>query len=498
MFLYQSHQVYALDKMAVELDGLPEIELMQRAGDRVWKEVSARWPNMASITIFAGSGNNGGDAYVVGLRALEQGVAVQLICKGDLSRQSATAAHFYQLWLLAGGSNEPKKPRQQLVIEGEVIVDGLLGIGLSRELDQETHDLITAINQHPVPKVAIDIPSGLNADTGIAQPVAVQADMTVTFIACKIGQFLADGPDLCGELVFDDLGISSGTAGRAKPALEILDENNIVLPAIRNRNSHKNQFGHVLVIGGDRGMSGAALLAAHAALRAGAGVVSVLVHAECVQNLTSIPELMVKGWHEFDSIIERATVIVVGPGLGQGAYAKAILNKLTRVDKPMVVDASALTTEFLDAVSSRQIVITPHPGEAAGLLSTTSAQVQRDRVSASQQLINRFAVVSVLKGSGSLIQQANSLPAINVRGHAGMATAGMGDVLAGLIAALIGQNLSLFDAAKTAVLLHALCAEAYLQEHDEVGLIASDVIEAVPVIIKQLRSASSGSRLAQT
>lgn len=485
MFLYQTPALYALDKMAVELDGLPEIELMQRAGTRVWQVIKARWgSHLDTITIFVGSGNNGGDGFVVALQARAVGLAVQLISHGDLECQSNTSAHFRQLWLQADGVIETWRHQ---TIKGQVIVDGLLGIGLSRSLDDNYMNLINAINLKATPRVAIDIPSGLNANTGIAQPVAVMADVTITFFARKTGQYLADGPDFCGDIIVDDLGISGDTLVNAGPSLKVIDENNIRLPVKRLHNSHKGLFGHVLVIGGDKGMSGAASLAAQAALRVGAGVVSVLVHTECVNQLSAIPELMVKSWAEIDSCLDSATVIVVGPGLGQGTEATACLQKLTQIDIPMVVDASALTPAFLDSLSSTQIVITPHPGEAAGLISTSTGQLQSDRLKASQQLVDRFTVVSVLKGSGSLIQQSGSMPVINVRGHPGMATAGMGDVLAGLIAGLIGQDLSLLDAAKTGVFIHSLSAEHYLDGNDEIGLIATDIIRNLSTVVKQLR-----------
>jgi hydroxyethylthiazole kinase-like uncharacterized protein yjeF len=214
------------------------------------------------------------------------------------------------------------------------------------------------------------------------------------------------------------------------------------------------------------------------------------VHPDCVHQLSTKPELMVKSWREIDSCLDSATVIVVGPGLGQGVEATNCLNKLTGLNIPMVVDASALTATFLDSLSSSQIVITPHPGEAAKLLATSTSEVQRDRLDASQLLVDRFPVVSVLKGSGSLIHQSGTMPAINVRGHPGMATAGMGDVLAGLIAGFIAQGLPLFDATKTGVLIHALCAENYLYDNDEISLIATDIIDRLPKVIKQLRQYS--------
>jgi hydroxyethylthiazole kinase-like uncharacterized protein yjeF len=233
------------------------------------------------------------------------------------------------------------------------------------------------------------------------------------------------------------------------------------------------------------------LLSAQTALRAGAGVVTVLVHPDCVHLLSTTPELMVKSWREIDGCLDSATVIVIGPGLGLGQEAASCLTKLIGVSIPVVVDASALTAAFLDSLLSTQIVITPHPGEAASLLGDSTIEVQHDRLVASQQLVDRFEVVSVLKGSGSLIQQTGSMPVINVRGHPGMATAGMGDILAGLIAGLIGQGLSLFDAAKAGVFIHALCAEDYLDDNDEISLIATDIIDRLPKVIKQLRHHSS-------
>jgi len=484
MLLFNVESVYRLDRAAVEADGLPEISLMQRAGERVWYEISNRWPEMTRITIFAGSGNNGGDAFVVAILAHQQGKEVQLIVYGDLAQQSETSAHFCNIWLKIGG--DIIEPGQQEII-GEVIVDGLLGIGLSRELDTDWQALIKQINQADAVRVAIDIPSGLNANSGIAQPCAVEADLTVSFIAAKVGQYLADGPDYCGELLVDDLGVSSQTRQSETPTLSVLDQCNVMLPVKRKRNSHKNKFGHILIIGGDQGMTGAASLAAQAALRGGAGLVSVLVHPQCTHELSAIPELMVQSWDDIDTRLALATVIVVGPGLGQSDAAKICLAKLLKCKQAMVVDASALESDFLLACKPGQVVITPHPGEAAKLLSTTSAEIQLDRLCASQLLVDKFDVVSVLKGSGSIIQKAGSMAEINVSGNPGMAVAGMGDVLAGLIAALLGQELAAFEAARTGVLIHALCAEDYATHYDESGLIASDIVQRIPRIVKQLR-----------
>ena len=484
MNLFDVESVYRLDRAAVEADGLSEISLMQRAGERVWYEISNRWSELTQITIFAGAGNNGGDAFVVAILAHQQGKKVQFIVHGDLARQSETSAHFCNIWRQGGGALI--ESTQQEII-GEVIVDGLLGIGLSRDLDEDWQALIQQINRADAVRVAIDIPSGLNANTGIAQPCAVNADVTVSFIAAKVGQFLADGPDYCGELLVDDLGVSSQTRRSEMPTLSVLDQCNVVLPVKRKRNSHKNEFGHVLIIGGDQGMTGAASLAAQAALRGGAGLVSVLVHPQCTHELSAIPELMVRSWDDIDTKLALASVVVAGPGLGASDAAKSCLEKLLNCELPMVVDASALEADFLLARKSRQLVMTPHPGEAAKLLSMTSAEIQLDRLGASQILVDKFDVVNVLKGSGSIIQQAGATAAINVRGNPGMSVAGMGDVLAGLIAALMGQQLTAFEAARTGVLIHALCAEDYAAHYDESGLIASDIVQRIPSIVMKLR-----------
>jgi len=486
MFLYSPESVYRMDKAAVDSDSLSEIELMGRAGACVWSSIVERWPELSRITIFAGSGNNGGDAFVVAIQARQQGIAVQFIVKGDLSRQSPTSRHYHDLWLASGGDIEAWK---QQTIEGELIVDGLLGIGLKSTLDQDWQVLIQAINQVDVPKVAIDIPSGLNAQTGLSQPCAINAELTVTFIGIKIGHYLADGMDYCGEILFNDLGISSSTAFSQAPALEVIDESNLFLPEKRKHNSHKNRYGHVLVIGGDRGMAGAASLAAQAALRSGAGMVTVLVHPDCVHSLSSTPELMVQSWYEIDEKLAQASIVVVGPGLGQSDAANDCLKRLSCVTQPMVADASALTVDFLKSLSDRQLVITPHPGEAAKLLATTASDVQSDRFAASNELSDRFSCTSVLKGSGSIIREPGQTPFINIAGNPGMASAGMGDVLAGMIGAFIGQQLSAFEAAKTSVYLHARCAELYAENQDESGLIASDIIRLIPEVVMQLRHA---------
>ena len=485
MFLYTPESVYRLDRAAVVTDAVSEVELMQRAGACVWQAIDLRWPGLSSLTVFAGAGNNGGDAFVVALCARTQGVTVQLLVQGDLSRQSATSRHFRDLWEQDGGSCEDWQGQS---IAGEVIVDGLLGIGLQRELDAHWQDLVTTINAAPQPCVAIDIPSGLHGQSGIAQPVAVQAQLTITFIGRKTGQYLADGPDYCGELQFEDLGVSSEVRASVPAALEVIES--CQLPALRKRNSHKNHYGNLLIIGGDQGMSGAVALAAQAALRSGAGLVTALVHPDCRHSLAAFAEIMVLGWDALEAKLADATVVVVGPGLGRSVDAQHCLQTLRGARQPMVIDASALDADFLKSLVSRQRVITPHPGEAAALLSTSSTEIQANRLLSCERLLDLFGATTVLKGSGTIIAgPGDALPAINTRGNPGMASAGMGDVLSGIIGALLGQGLAPFAAARSAVYIHALCAELYSVDSDETGLIASDILDAIPRVIKQLRDA---------
>ena len=483
MQLYSPESVYQLDRAAVSEDRLSEIELMQRAGEYVWRSICERWPRLGAITVFAGAGNNGGDAFVVALDALRQGVDVQLLVQGDLDRQSPTSKHFRLLYEQAGGKYEHWN---QQAFQGELIVDGLLGIGLQRDLDASWQALVTAINSSALACVAIDIPSGLNGRTGVAQPIAVEASLTITFIGRKTGQFLADGPDYCGELLFADLGVSRRVRASQPAALETIES--CRLPRPRKRNSHKNHYGNLLIVGGDRGMSGAVTLAARAALRSGAGLVTALVHPDCRGDLAAFPEIMTLGWEALDAKLENATVVVVGPGLGESGAARECLERLETASQAMVIDASALKQQFLHDLATSTKVITPHPGEAARLLSSTTRAVQGDRIEACRQLIDSFGATTVLKGSGTLIGDDETGPlAINTCGNPGMASAGMGDVLSGIIAAFLGQGLAPFEAARSAVHLHARCADAWSRNRDQCGLMAGDIIDLIPEVMCSLR-----------
>ncbi len=482
--LYNREQVYQLDKLAMSLDAQSSQQLMGRAAQACWNEILLRQPQIRRIVVFAGSGNNGGDGFALAMLALRDGYEVDCLIVSALEKQSTAAAFYRQQYEQLGGNIQIFSGR---IPDCDVIVDGLLGIGLQRDLDQSWQALIEQINAHNAMCVALDIPSGLNADTGIAQPVAVKADLTVTFIARKIGCFHMDGPHYCGEVLLDELGLSRAAASKIAPVVSALSATQIELPQ-RPRNAHKNSFGHVLVIGGAPGMSGAVRLAAKAALRSGAGLVSACVHADCVQIVaTAQAEVMVSDWSHIDAMLERASVVVVGPGLGDAKAAQQILQKLTSCELPMVIDADALQRDFLQKLSSQETVLTPHPGEAARLLNSKSRAIQSDRLESLRHLLKQFDSTVILKGAGSLIGSADLLPRLCLHGHSGMATAGMGDVLAGIAGGYLAQGLNAAQAAQTAVLVHALAAEIFATEQDTASLIASDVIDRIGKVVGRIR-----------
>jgi NAD(P)H-hydrate epimerase len=329
--------------------------------------------------------------------------------------------------------------------------------------------------------LALDIPSGLHADTGCILGSAVRAALTVTFIGLKQGLFTADGPDCCGELAFEGLEVPAAVYGWQLLSARRIDWPRFadLLPP-RPRGAHKGRFGHVLVIGGDLGMAGASRLAGEAALRAGAGLVSVATRAEHVAALVAgRPELMVHGVstpEDLRPLLGRATVVAVGPGLGRGAWGRALFGAAVRAGLPLVVDADALN---LLAEGPRQLadgILTPHPGEAARLLGVTPADVHADRFAAAAALQERFGGVVVLKGAGSIVRGPGIRPpAVCSAGNPGMATAGVGDVLTGVIAGLLAQGLGADDAAEMGVCVHSAAGDRAAAAGER-GLIASDLL----------------------
>lgn len=483
--LYRAEQVRALDRTAIEDHRIPGAELMERAGRAAYRLLRQRWPDARVISIVCGIGNNGGDGYVVARYAQTDGLEVRVLQLGDPRRLRGDALTMATRFRAVGGI---VAPFQGLPESTELIVDAILGTGLEREVAGEWAQAIAAINGHPAPVFAIDIPSGLHSDLGKILGTAVRAQATISFIGLKQGMFTGAGPDYCGEVHFDALQVPAAVYARQILSARRLDWTQLGrLLARRSRSANKRSFGHVLVVGGARGYSGAARLAGEGALRTGAGLVTIATHPDHAAYLNlNRPELMCLGVElptELDPVLARATVIAVGPGLGTDPWGKGLLARVLETEHPLVVDADALNLLAAAPACRDNWILTPHPGEAARLLGTETGAIQADRFDSVRCLRDRCGGVVVLKGAGTLVLgPSHKPPGVCTDGNPGMATAGTGDVLTGVIAALIAQGLGLEDAAAAGVCLHAAAGDA-AAAGGERGLLASDLLAQIRPLI---------------
>ncbi len=475
--LYTCEQVRDIDRAAIERCGIAGSELMRRAAAAAHAALRRRWPQARRLLLLAGTGNNGGDAFLLGVLALQEGCAVTAIVLGEATTADAAAAR--AAFVAAGGRLVQACPGEALP-DADVHVDGLFGSGLTREVAGTARELIEALNARRACVLALDVPSGLDADRGVVRGVAVRAQACVVFVGWKCGLFTADAADYCGARELAMLDIPALACADVAPSACLLDETVFARLAPRRANSNKGSYGHVLTIGGDHGMSGALQLCAAAALRSGAGLVSAATRpAPSAAFHAAWPEWMVHGVDgaaDLHALLERASVLAVGPGLGRGAWSRQLLDAALASAKPQVLDADALN---LLAQSPRRLaddcVITPHPGEAARLLGVETATIQSDRFRAARELAARYAAVTVLKGSGSLIAAPDGRVAVCAWGNPGMASGGMGDVLCGVIAALLAQGLSAWDAACVGVAAHARAGDLAAADGER-GLLAHDVL----------------------
>lgn len=467
-----------LEREAADSLGLTLYELMQRAGQASYELARRLWPQAQHWLILCGHGNNGGDGYVIARLAQAAGLQVTLLaCTGNkpLPEEAAQAR---DSWLAAGGVVHAADAAWPESVD--IIVDALLGTGLNRAPAAPYASLITQANAHAAPVLAVDIPSGLVAASGTAPGAAIVADHTLSMIALKPGQLTGKARAHVGQLHCHALGLERFLAGETAPIRRV-DATNLAgwLP-VRNATAHKGDFGKLLVIGGDSGTAGAIRMTGEAALRTGAGLVRVLTHEDNIGPiLTARPELMVDALHadRLDQALEWADVIAIGPGLGQRDWAQNALKKVAASKKPMLWDADALNLLAINADNRQNRIITPHPGEAARLLGVNIHEVESDRLQAAQTLAKRYGGVVVLKGAGTVIASAAGEMAITDAGNAGMATGGMGDVLSGIIAALLGQKLSLFDAACAGCVAHGATADALARQRGTRGMLATDLFE---------------------
>ncbi len=485
--LYTARQSREIDRSVIKDTPIDGYALMCRAGEACRKHLMARWPRTQRVIAYAGSGNNGGDAYVIARLLREAGVSARAAAIGAPQDLRGEAARAHADYVDAGGEMTTVSDARSA--DADVVIDGVFGSGLSRPLSADLCAVIEAMNQTPAKRFAIDIPSGLSADTGCPLPVAAVADMTVSLITRKQGLYTGAAKDFCGELVFDDLQARAETFEAPSARLtSYLDCKRFFAP--RKADTHKGMFGRLLIVGGDYGMAGAVCLAGLAALRAGAGLVTCATRPEHARHIgVAHPELMTCGVSaaaELDSALQRATAVALGPGLGRGAWGESLFDRVAQCEAPVIADADALRilSEKKKLPEAGRWILTPHPGEAAALLGLSAAQVQADRFAALAALRARYAATPVLKGAGTLIA-ANEQALICDGGNSGMSSAGMGDVLSGVLGGLVAQGMPPDDAAIAAVCIHAQAGDCAASAKPR-GLIASDLLPLIRDCINAL------------
>jgi len=484
--VFTTEQVRALDRIAIEEHGIAGYKLMSRAGRASLDFLRRRWPDARSLLIYCGAGNNAGDGYVLARLARAEGFEVHVYTLIDTHELTGDADTAFNQALAADIEvvRFDARRAEHNHVEADVVVDALLGTGLTRDVSGVFADAIAAINRSGRPVLALVVPSGLDADTGFARGVAVRADATITFVGLKRGLFLGEAPDYRGELAFSSLGVPRSAYAGLAPGLRRLARRDLgenLKP--RRRTAHKTLNGRVLLAGGGPGMAGAIRLAAEAALRAGAGLVHVATHRDSVAAvMAGRPEIMCRGIERPDEIGDwaaAADAVVLGPGLGQTDWARRLYTTLIATKAPLVLDADGLNLLAETEVRRERWIITPHPGEAARLLGRTTRDVQTDRARTVRDLVARYGAVTLLKGACSLVGQATEKSGFSIsvcdRGNPGLATAGTGDVLAGITGALLAQGLPLGVALESAVLVHALAGDDAARDGER-GMLASDLM----------------------
>ncbi len=509
MRILTAAEMQAADRAAIE-HGIPGLLLMEHAALAVAATARRLLGPAGKVVVVTGGGNNGGDGWAAARLLASGGVPVTvlpLVGAEALSGDAGTMALAFAK--LSGAAPAAVADGVKPAIAagpGDVVVDAIFGTGLARPPEGRFLAAIEAIDEarrRGAKVLSVDLPSGLSADTGRPLGAAVVADATVTFAALKRGLVLEPGASLAGQVEVADIGIPERLLG-GKPALRLLGEAEIrgLLPK-RERDSHKGTYGHVLVVAGSEGRTGAAALCAKAVLRSGAGLCTVSARAPALpQILAHVPEAMGAalpydgplGPADFDHLskaVEGKAALVIGPGIPRGPETGQLLARLlAETDCPVVLDADALNALEIESSvlkgAATELVITPHPGEMARLCGIPTSLVQEDRLGVATRFAKEHSCVVVLKGAGTVIADPDGETAVNPTGNAGMATAGTGDVLAGVVGALLAQGLPAPAAARVAVWAHGLAGDLRLGERGRMGLVASDVVKGLGAVWARL------------
>ncbi len=483
--VFSRQQIRELESSAIEQHGFKSYDLMQRAGKAAFMFIREHYPEAKRILLIAGGGNNAGDGYILARLIHNADIECYTMPVVPITELHGDAMRAQNDYAIHGGRDVDYS---DTLPECDLIIDALFGTGLTRTVENEFADTINAINRTPTPVVSLDIPSGLSADTGNPMGPTVSANTTLTFIGLKSGLITGESQNYTGKVGVDTLDLPAAIIDNAEKLGTSISQSlpTQLLPA-RKQSGYKNLYGHVLVVGANVGYPNAARLAGEAAARTGAGLVSVACHPDNVAAIASgCGSLMVKAIHQprnLADLINKADVILIGPGLGQDKWAQKVFARVIETRKPLVVDADALRLLGNNPSKCDHWILTPHPGEAAQLLACNTEEIQLNRVSSTLAIQEQYAGISVLKGSGTLTcheQQLNFCTSGNVS----LATGGTGDVLAGIISSLIAQGISLEDAASGGVMLHGLAAEL-ISKHGTRGVLAEDLFPAIYKLVNQ-------------
>jgi ADP-dependent NAD(P)H-hydrate dehydratase / NAD(P)H-hydrate epimerase len=513
MIVVTSEQMREMDRLTIQKYGTQSLTLMEHAGAAVVEAIVERFAEPASkgVLIVAGKGNNGGDGFVVGRLLRQQRVPCEIALLAKRNEISSDAAHNLEAYLTAGGKLVDIDADRLALLNDSIagkglLVDAILGTGTKNEIRGIYAEAIRAMNQSGLPIVAIDIPSGLDADKGTPLGACVQAAMTVALAYPKLGQVIHPGLEHVGELVVADIGIEPAAVTEVAPSAVLLTLEGVrPLVPVRKPDSHKGTYGHVVVIAGSRGKTGAAILASRACMRAGAGLTTLAaprslndIFAGALIEVMTEPlrdtaeeEIESLTDDEWRRLLERKTVALFGPGIGVTDCTRNNLRWLLRhLSIPWVIDADGLNNLALDLDRLRKArtapILTPHPGEMGRLIGKDAASVNKDRIGVARTFAIEHRCYVVLKGARTVLATPAGKISINPTGNPGMASGGMGDVLAGILTALLAQSLSPEEAMKLAVYLHGFVADRIAAERGMLGMIASDIIDGLPAGLHSL------------
>jgi ADP-dependent NAD(P)H-hydrate dehydratase / NAD(P)H-hydrate epimerase len=516
MIVVTAAQMREMDRLTIEKYGVPSLKLMERAGEGITKAILENFRRAAKkgVLVVAGKGNNGGDGLVVARLLKKKRISCEVVLLARKDELSPDAAYNLGAYAkLKGRVHEVTEESSGLLSDRirrkGLVVDAILGTGTKNAVRGLYAEAITLMNGSGVPIVAVDIPSGLDTDSGSPLGVAIQAEMTVALAYPKLGEVIYPGLKYAGDLVVVDIGIDGRAVEEVSPYIELLEREGIRrLVPVREPDTHKGTYGHLLVMAGSRGKTGAAILASRAAMRTGAGLVTLaaprslndIFASSLVEVMTELlrdnaaEETEPLGDEEWRRLLERKSSLLFGPGIGVTDTTQSALRWLLKnLEVPWVIDADGLNNLALevDRLPSAKIppILTPHPGEMARLIHEDTTTVNQDRVGIARSFAMDHRCHVVLKGARTVIATAAGKVFINPTGNPGMASGGMGDVLAGMLAALLGQGISPEDAMKLGVYLHGFVADRVASENGQIGLIASDIIEGLPSGIRALSTA---------